>query len=50
MVKFETVYNILSLAYAKLLRTLIVKAVQDPEEQWDDFVLQLLDKFFNYSA
>jgi len=36
------------LAYAKILRGLILKAIDNPDETWDDDVLKVLDTIFAY--
>lgn len=34
--------------FALLIRPLIEKAVADPDEQWDDWMMDLLDKIFDF--
>jgi hypothetical protein len=31
-----------------MLRDLVKKAVDDPNEEWDDVLLSVLDRLFNY--
>jgi hypothetical protein len=35
--------------YAKYMRPLIVKLIDNPNETWDDHVLALLDDLFDYN-
>ena len=34
--------------YRVALRDLLIKAVEDPNEQWDDFLLGVFDVIFGY--
>lgn len=43
------IYEILCMAYAVILRSLLIKAIDDPNEDWDDLVLNLCDTLFNYT-
>jgi len=45
---FNTVFSLLSFAYSTILRDLLVKAVSDPAETWDEVVLDMVDRVFNY--
>ena len=42
------IIDMLKVAYARVLRGLLLKAIDDPDEQWDDYVLAILDKIFEY--
>ena len=42
------IIDMLKVAYARVLRPLLLKAIDDPDEQWDDYVLAILDKIFEY--
>lgn len=44
----KTIFNLICVAYATILRTLIVKAIDDPNSEVDEFVLERLDALFNY--
>lgn len=41
-------YGLLKVAYATILRPLVSEKVADTESEIDDFVLNLLDKLFDY--
>lgn len=41
-------WTIIKIVYAQLLRGLIVKAINDPNSEWDDFLLERLDALFDY--
>lgn len=38
----------LKLAYSTFLRGLLKEAIDDPEEEWDEVVLETLDGIFGY--
>ena len=42
-------WKLAKLAYATVLRDLLVKAIDDPEKEWDDAVLRVLDSIFEYN-
>lgn len=42
------VFFIIKVVYKTILRDLIVKAIDNPDSEIDEFVLQLLDKLFDY--
>jgi hypothetical protein len=46
--QIAVIYKILCMIYAQLLRPLIKKAVDDPNEQWDDMLMEIIDKLFDY--
>jgi len=39
---------IVKVAYTYLLRPLVKKAVDNPDEEWDDALMEILDRLFNY--
>jgi len=41
-------FALLRFVYPLFLRPLIVKAVDDPNETWDDTLLEIIDRLFNY--
>jgi len=36
--------------YKHILRDILIKAIDDPEEEWDDAVLAVLDRVFGYTG
>jgi len=46
--KASAILAIVSMAYKLILRDLLVKAISDPNEEWDDIVLSICDSIFNY--
>ena len=40
---------ILKVAYQFILRPLVEKSIDDPDEAWDNTILEILDRLFNYS-
>jgi hypothetical protein len=45
---YKAIYQMLCMAYATLLRDLVKKAVDDPKEEWDDVLLNVMDRLFDY--
>lgn len=43
-------WTLAKLAYQVVLRDLLKKAIDDPEAQWDDAVLKVLDAIFEYNG
>lgn len=43
------IWTLAKLAYATVLRPLLKKAIDDPDADWDDAVLKVLDAIFEYS-
>ena len=41
---------VLRVAYSFLLRPLIKQAVDDPDESWDETLMEILDRLFAYTA
>jgi len=44
------IWEIASMVYARLLRDLIVKAINDPDSDWDDVLLRIVDSIFDYGG
>ena len=44
------IMKVMSMLYSQILRSLLKKAIDDPEQEWDDFVLDLCDKIFDYNG
>ncbi|MCD6126074.1 MAG: hypothetical protein J7J19_03600 [Thaumarchaeota archaeon] len=45
---YAALYRLLCMAYAQILRELVQKAIEDPNSDWDDTVITILDKLFDY--
>ena len=50
MVKISIIYALLKQAYGLILRPLVQKAIEDPDSEIDDFVMELLDRLFDYNV
>lgn len=48
--KAMLILGLIKQAYGKLLRPLLVKAIDDPESEWDDVVLRMVDNLFEYKG
>jgi len=49
LVKLPAIFSLVKIAYKMILRDLLVSAIEDPNQEWDDVVLDILDKIFDYS-
>lgn len=47
--KYLALWNLASLAYGTILRKILVKAINNPDEEWDDVVLGICDRIFDHS-
>lgn len=47
-VKLFGIIMIMKAAYRYLLRGLIKSAVDNPDENWDDTLMEILDRLFDY--
>lgn len=45
---YKQIYIILGMVYSTILRGLLKKAVDDPEEEWDEMLLDILDRLFGH--
>lgn len=48
-VKFAAIMQIMKMLYTSILRPLLVKAIDDPNEAWDDYILEIVDRVFGYT-
>jgi len=46
---YKMLYGIVCYAYVNALRDLVKKAIDDPNTDWDEVALGILDKVFNYT-
>ena len=46
--KLALILKFMSVAYRMILRDLLKKAIDDPNEEWDDMILKMLDSLFGY--
>lgn len=44
------VYDLIAIAYRQIIRPLVVEKVQSSDPKWDDFLLSMLDKLFDYKV
>jgi len=50
MVKiYEAIYKLTCIAYG-MFRGILLAAVDDPDKDWDDFLMGIMDRLFNYKA
>ena len=45
---YKQLYLVLCFAYAKSLRPILLKAIDDPDTDWDDVAMDIIDSIFNY--
>ena len=46
----KAIYALVKLAYATILRKLVLKAIDDPDSEVDDVVMGILDRLFGYDG
>ena len=44
----ETVWTVIKMVYAKLIRPILKKAIDDPNAVWDDWLMRFVDNLFEY--
>ena len=49
-IKLVGILAVLRVAYSFLIRPLIKQAVDDPDETWDDALMEILDRLFAYTG
>jgi len=47
-IKAAVLYNIFKTVYFVFGRNLLLKAIDDPDQMWDDMAMSGADKFFGY--
>lgn len=47
--KWFAIFNILNMVYGQILRPMLKKAIDNPDEEWDEFVLDMVDRLFDYT-
>ena len=45
---YKQLYLVLCFAYAKALRPILLKAIDDPDTDWDNVAMDIIDSIFNY--
>ena len=48
--KLTLYWNVAKMLYKMVLRDLLIKAIDNPNEEWDDWVLSIADKVFGYEG
>lgn len=48
-IRIPAIFGLVKIAYRMILRDLLVSAIEDPHQEWDDIVLDICDKIFDYS-
>lgn len=46
--KATLLLKIVQMLYKAILRGLLLKAIDDPDTEWDDIVLSIVDRAFDY--
>lgn len=47
--KYMALWQLAKMAYSTILRSLLKTAIDNPDEEWDDMILQVCDRIFEYS-
>ena len=48
--KVTIILKIVGILYNHILRDLLIKYVNDPDNEWDERLIKALDEFFGYSS
>jgi len=48
--KAAAIMALMKMAYSSILRGLLKRAIDDPDAEWDDIVLSVVDKVFDYEG
>ena len=48
--KISIILKVASMLYSSIFRDLLIKAIDDPDEEWDDAVLHICDSIFGYTS
>ena len=48
--KQQIIWGIACQIYKHVLRGLLMASIDDPETEWDDWVLSIADNIFNYES
>jgi hypothetical protein len=46
---YTALYRVACFAYSAILRSVLQKAIDDPEEEWDELIIEICDRIFDYS-
>lgn len=46
--KFKVIWFLAKYIYKEVLRGLLLKAINDPNSEWDDHVIDLCDRIFDW--
>lgn len=49
-IKLFGIMIMMKAAYKYLLRDILLKAIDDPDEEWDDTVMEIIDRLFDYKG
>ena len=47
MLKYTIFKRVADMLYSSIFRDLLLKAIDDPDQEWDDDVMRFCDAFFN---
>jgi len=48
--KFALIWSLLKKVYADLIRPVLLKAVDNPDVEWDDWLMKFVDNLFEYDG
>lgn len=48
--KYMLLYKVVCYAYGVLLRPVLLKAIDDPNQEWDDALMKAADALFDYQT
>ena len=48
--KAAMLFSMLKLIYPKYMRPVLVRSIDDPESEWDEIVMSIVDRIFMYDS
>lgn len=47
---YRIIYGVVCQVYATVLRPVLKRAIDNPDEEWDELVMSMVDGLFNYTG
>ena len=47
---YQAVFTVLSSVYALVIRPVLKQAINDPNQEWDEMVMRMVDALFGYTG
>ena len=47
---YQAIYVVLTSVYSTIIRPILKRAIDNPNEEWDEIVMSMVDGLFNYKG